>query len=131
MEILDNIKFTSDGLVPVIAQDFETKEVLMMAWANKQALESTIRTNKATYFSRSRRKLWCKGEESGNYQEIKEIRIDCDMDTVLFLVEQKGRKAACHTGHRSCFFRSLKDNGWQENNTPVMFEPEQIYQNKY
>lgn len=130
MEILDKIKFTSDGLVPVIVQDFETNEVLMMAWANKQALENTIKTNKATYFSRSRQKLWCKGEESGNYQEIKEIRIDCDMDTVLFLVEQKGSKAACHTGHRSCFYRSLKDNDWQENNTPVMFEPEQIYQNK-
>ena len=130
MEIFDKIKFSSDGLVPVIAQDFETKEVLMMAWANKQALENTVKTNKATYVSRSRGKLWCKGEESGNYQEIKEIRIACDMDTVLFLVEQKGCKAACHTGHRSCFYRSFKDNDWQENDTPMMFEPEKIYQNK-
>lgn len=130
MEIFDKIKFTPDGLVPVIAQDFETKEVLMMAWANKQALENTIKTNKATYFSRSRGKLWCKGEESGNYQEIKEIRIDCDMDTVLFLVEQKGYKAACHTGHRSCFYRSFKENEWRENDTPLMFSPDNIYQNK-
>jgi phosphoribosyl-AMP cyclohydrolase len=130
MDFFSKIKFNEHGLVPVIAQDFETNEVLMMAWANLEALENTIKTNKATYFSRSRQKLWCKGEESGNYQEIKEIRVDCDMDTVLYMVEQKGNKAACHTGHRSCFYRSLIDNDWKENNTPLMFDPKQIYQNK-
>ena len=89
MDFFKKIKFSAEGLVPVIAQDFETKEVLMMAWANLEALENTVKTNKATYFSRSRQKLWCKGEESGNYQEIKEICIDCDMDTILYLVEQR------------------------------------------
>ena len=130
MNFLEKIKFSSEGLVPVIAQDFETKEVLMMAWANLEALENTVRTNKATYFSRSRQKLWCKGEESGNYQEIKEICVDCDMDTILYLVEQKGNKAACHTGHRSCFYRSLINNAWSENETPLIFDPKEIYQNK-
>lgn len=95
-----------NGLVPVIVQDVETKEVLMLAYMNAESLALTLRTGKATYYSRSRQQLWIKGETSGHYQYVKDIRIDCDEDTILLLVEQVG--AACHTGHKSCFYRNME-----------------------
>lgn len=101
------IKFNKDGLVPAIAQDCHTKEVLMLAYMNQEAFDLTVSTKKATYFSRSRNKLWIKGETSGHFQYVKEIRYDCDCDTILLLVEQVG--AACHTGNYSCFYRKLED----------------------
>ncbi len=101
------IKFNSDGLVPCIAQDHKTKEVLMLAYMNQEAFDITVRTGLGTYYSRSRQSLWIKGETSGHYQHVKEIRYDCDCDTILLLVEQEG--AACHTGNRSCFYRKLEE----------------------
>ena len=99
--IIDNLKFNKDGLIPAIAQDWETKQVLMLAYMNKESFELTLKTGKATYFSRSRNELWVKGDTSGHYQYVKEIRFDCDNDTILLLIDQVG--AACHTGRRSCF----------------------------
>lgn len=101
------IKFNKDGLVPAIAQDYETKEVLMLAYMNQEAFDLTVKTGKGTYYSRSRQSLWIKGETSGHYQHVKEIRYDCDCDTILLLIKQDG--AACHTGNRSCFYRKLED----------------------
>lgn len=108
MEIFNEIKFDSQGLIPAITQDIHTKEVLMVAYMNKEALKKTLETGNAHYYSRSRNKLWLKGETSGHFQRVKEIAFDCDLDTILMQVEQVG--AACHTGHQSCFFRSLKNN---------------------
>lgn len=101
------LKFNSDGLVPAVAQDYETKEVLMLAYMNREAFDLTVKTGKATYYSRSRKSLWVKGETSGHFQYVKEIRYDCDCDAVLLLIEQVG--AACHTGNRSCFYRKIED----------------------
>lgn len=95
-----------NGLVPCIVQDVETKEVLMLAYMNEESLQKTLETNLATYYSRSRQALWVKGETSGHYQHVKEIRIDCDEDTILLIVKQDG--AACHTGHHSCFYRNIE-----------------------
>ena len=97
-----------NGLIPAIAQDYLTGEVLMLAFMDETAWQKTLSTGRATYYSRTRKKLWVKGETSGNIQVVKEIRIDCDNDTVLLRIDQKGG-AACHTGNRSCFFRRLKD----------------------
>ena len=105
-DFINQIKFNSDGLVPVIAQQFDTGEVLMIAWMNDQALRETVETGRMCYFSRSRQCLWRKGETSGHVQKLIELRVDCDADTLLALIDQTG--AACHTGNRSCFFRSLK-----------------------
>jgi phosphoribosyl-AMP cyclohydrolase len=113
------------GLLPVIVQDFETNEVLMLAYVNRESFDKTMETGKATYWSRSRNTLWVKGETSGNLQLVKEIRIDCDSDTVLFKVEQKGG-AACHTGYRSCFYRTVKD-GKAEIVGEKIFDPEEVY----
>ncbi len=99
------------GMVPVIAQDYRSGRVLMFAYMNREAFEETLRTRHACYFSRSRNRLWRKGEESGNFQVVREIRIDCDGDTVLLAVEQRGDGAACHEGYESCFFRTLDDSG--------------------
>lgn len=116
----------TDGLIPAIAQDFKTNEVLMLAYINEEAWNETLATGRAVYYSRSRKKLWRKGEESGNVQMIKEIRVDCDCDTVIFLVEQIGG-AACHTGHRSCFYTAVDaDGNTRELNAPV-FDPEKVY----
>lgn len=101
------------GLVPVITQDNKSGTVLMVAYANKEAFEYTVKTGKATYWSRSRNQLWCKGETSGNYQEIVDILIDCDNDTLLYKVNQLGSGSACHTGHVSCFYRHLVDGKWE------------------
>lgn len=102
-----NVDFKKgNGLVPTIVQDVKTKEVLMLAYMNEESLQKTIETKLATYYSRSRQQLWVKGETSGHYQHVKEIRIDCDEDTILLIVEQEG--AACHTGHHSCFYRTME-----------------------
>lgn len=100
------LKFNEDGLIPVVVQDAKTKEVLMLAYANEEALRKTFETGYAHYYSRSRKKLWMKGEESGNVQKVIEVRVDCDEDALLYIVEQKG--VACHTGNYSCFFRKLE-----------------------
>lgn len=107
-EFVKSIKFDEHGLVPVIAQDHLTNEVLMLAYANEEALRKTLSTGNAHYFSRSRQKLWLKGEESGHFQYVKRIFYDCDSDTILLKIEQIG--VACHTGHRSCFFSEFRDN---------------------
>lgn len=106
MNILNEIKFDEKGLVPAISQDFQSGEVLMMAYMNREAIEKTLYSGRAHYFSRSRNKLWLKGETSGHFQLVKGIYYDCDMDTILLKVEQLG--AACHTGERSCFFREIE-----------------------
>ena len=109
MKIFDQLKFDSQGLIPAVAQDEKSGDVLMMAWMNKQSLSATIGTKRATYWSRSRQKLWTKGEESGNIQEVRSVHVDCDGDVVLLKVHQVG--GACHTGHRSCFYREIVGDG--------------------
>jgi len=113
------------GLVPAIAQDAATGQVLMLAWMNREAYDETVRTGRAVYFSRSRNKLWRKGEESGNVQEVREIFVDCDADTVLLKVHQIGG-AACHEGYASCFFRKAEQDGWRVIGERV-FDPKQVY----
>ena len=113
------------GLIPAIAQDYRTGEVLMLAYMNEQAWQETLRTGQATYWSRSRQELWVKGKTSGNIQLVKEIRIDCDDDTVLFKVEQVGG-AACHKGYRSCFFRRVKGDTVEVIGERV-FDPKEVY----
>lgn len=113
------------GLIPVIAQDYRTNEVLMMAYMNREAWELTTKTGYAHYWSRSRNRLWKKGETSGNLQEVKEIRLDCDSDCVLIKIHQKG-DAACHTGYRSCFYKLVADGNIKINGQKV-FDPEQKY----
>ena len=125
MNWLAEVHFDADGLVPVIAQDVDGGRVLMVAWANREALEETVRTGRAVYWSRSRSRLWRKGEESGHTQQVREIRLDCDGDVVLYAVEQAGG-IACHTGRASCFFRRLVDGRW-ETVDPVLQDPELIY----
>lgn len=115
----------SGGLIPAIAQDAGDGAVLMMAYINREAWEETLSSGFAVYYSRSRKKLWRKGEESGNRQQVREILIDCDGDTVIFKVEQQGG-AACHTGHRSCFFRRVEGDGLVEIAHPL-FHPEDVY----
>ena len=104
---ISDIKFNEKGLIPVVAQCAQSGKVLMMAWMNKEAIKKTIETKDMFYFSRSRQKLWQKGETSGHFQKLHELRIDCDNDTILALIEQTG--SACHTGAKSCFFKSSKD----------------------
>ena len=112
MNFLDDIKWNSDGLVPAIAQDAASGRVLMVAWMNAQSLQLTVTENRAVYWSRSRQKIWRKGEESGHTQMIKELRLDCDGDVIVMQVEQLGG-IACHTGRTSCFYRVLIDGEWQ------------------
>lgn len=113
------------GLVPVVVQDFTSGEVLMTAFMNRQAWEETLKTRRATYWSRSRNQLWVKGETSGNFQEVKEILVDCDEDTVLLKVIQKG-EAACHMGFRSCFYRRVEGNELKEVGERI-FDPDEVY----
>ncbi len=123
---LDDVKFNDAGLVPVVAQSVTDGRVLMLAWANREALEETARTKRGVYFSRSRQKLWRKGEESGNVQQVHDIRLDCDGDAVLYVVEQVGG-TACHTGHESCFYKTLTPKlTWQEAE-PVVKDPAAMY----
>jgi phosphoribosyl-AMP cyclohydrolase len=115
----------SGGLVPAIVQDYETGEILMLAYMNREAFNATLSSGKATYYSRSRQTLWVKGETSGNVQMIKEIRIDCDDDTILLKVEQLG-KAACHTGYRSCFYKIVENGAIRIAGKPL-FDPKEVY----
>ncbi len=122
---LDEIKYNDDGLVPAIAQDARTGVVLMLAWMNREAVETTIAEQRAVYFSRSRQKLWRKGEESGHVQNLKDIRLDCDNDAILLRVEQVG-DIACHTGRTSCFYQGIDGDQWRALD-PVVKPSEQIY----
>jgi phosphoribosyl-AMP cyclohydrolase len=108
---INEVNWTSDGLLPAIAQDAKTGRVLMMAWMNRESLALTVKENRAVYWSRSRNKLWRKGEESGHIQNVKEIRLDCDSDVIILQVEQVAG-IACHTGRESCFYRVLKNGAW-------------------
>ncbi len=128
MNWLEEVKFNEAGLVTVIAQDKDSGRVLMLAWANREALKETVETGRGVYFSRSRNKLWRKGEESGNVQVVHEVRLDCDGDAVLYLVTQVGGMA-CHTGRESCFYRKWERDGWSVVD-PVVVDPKQLYQNK-
>ena len=125
MSALDKIQFNDKGLVPVVTQDFSSNEILMMAWMNKEALLLSVKTKKAVYFSRSRKKLWFKGEESGNTQQIIEIFTDCDQDVILLKVNQKGG-IACHTGRANCFFNKLENDKWICI-SEVIKDPKEIY----
>ncbi|HEC26238.1 MAG TPA: phosphoribosyl-AMP cyclohydrolase [Gammaproteobacteria bacterium] len=122
---LDAVKWAADGLVPAIAQDAETGSLLMMAWMNREALQQTAESGHAVYWSRSRSKLWHKGEESGHQQVVKELRLDCDNDVILIKVEQKGG-IACHTGRESCFYQRYQNGQWQSVE-PVLKDPKEIY----
>jgi phosphoribosyl-AMP cyclohydrolase len=125
MSWLDKINWDANGLVPVIAQDYKTDKVLMFAWMNREALSLTNDTKQAVYWSRSRNKLWQKGEESGHVQKVHEIRLDCDEDVILLKVEQVGG-IACHTGRHNCFFKKLESGNWRIDQ-PVIKNPEDIY----
>jgi phosphoribosyl-AMP cyclohydrolase len=125
MDWLDEIRWTSDGLVPAVTQEFATGRVLTLAWMNREALAKTVETREAHYWSRSRGKLWHKGEESGHVQKVRSVRLDCDADVVLLVVEQHGG-IACHTARESCFYRRLEDGVWVETD-PVLKDPREIY----
>jgi phosphoribosyl-AMP cyclohydrolase len=124
---LDKVSWT-DGLVPVIAQEFGTNQVLMFAFMNREALQLTVETGHAVYWSRSRGKLWHKGEESGHMQKVHELRLDCDADVILMTVEQIGG-IACHTGRHDCFFQKLENGEWKTDK-PVIKNPEEIYKHE-
>ena len=127
MNLMNNLKFNSQNLIPAIIQDVNNNEVLMMAYMNKESLIKTLKTGKTHFYSRSRQKIWKKGETSGHTQTVKEILIDCDMDTLLIKVQQQG--GACHTGYRSCFFRKVEGNF---DNLRIIakkvFDPEKVYE---
>lgn len=125
---LDEINWTVDGLVPVIAQELGSDKVLMFAFMNRAALQLTVETGQAVYWSRSRNKLWHKGEESGHVQKVHEIRLDCDEDVILLSVEQIGG-IACHTGRHNCFFKKLVDGKWVTDQ-PVLKNPQEIYRHE-
>ena len=122
---LDDIHWNEDGLIPAIAQDAESGDVLMLAWMNRESLARTLDEGEAVYWSRSRGRLWKKGERSGHVQRVSEIRLDCDSDTLVLTVEQRGG-IACHTGRRRCFFKELRDGRWQSVG-PVLEDPQRIY----
>jgi phosphoribosyl-AMP cyclohydrolase len=122
---LEAVRFNEDGLIPVIAQETRTGVILMVAWMNQEALRLTVEEGRAVYWSRSRKKLWRKGEESGHRQRVIEIRLDCDEDVILLEVEQAGG-IACHTGRHHCFFRTLRNGRW-EVTEPVVKDPQSIY----
>ncbi len=125
---LDEIRWTDDGLVPAIAQDADNGDILMMAWMNPESLRLSVEEGQAVYWSRSRGKLWRKGESSGHQQVLRDIRLDCDADVILLKVEQKGG-IACHTGRRSCFYRTLENGQWVSAE-PVLKDPNAIYSSK-
>lgn len=122
---LDKVRWSDDGLVPVVAQDAASGRVLMHAWMNRESLAETVRTGEAVYWSRSRCRLWRKGEESGHVQRVREIRLDCDQDALLVRVDQAGG-VACHTGRESCFFLKLDEEKWADVD-PVLKDPREIY----
>ncbi|MEJ1342362.1 MAG: phosphoribosyl-AMP cyclohydrolase [Candidatus Sedimenticola sp. (ex Thyasira tokunagai)] len=123
-QVLDELPYNSDGLVPAIAQQHDSGEVLMMAWMNRDALEETLQKGRVCYWSRSRRKLWRKGESSGQVQELKEVRFDCDGDTLLLQVDQTG--PACHTGRRSCFYNAVRGDRVEVVSEPLI-DPDRLY----
>jgi len=125
---LDEVVFDSEGLIPAIAQEVGTGRLLMTAWMNREALAETVRSGRAVYWSRSRKRLWRKGEESGHVQQIRQVRLDCDGDVIMLEVEQVGG-IACHTGHGRCFFRKLENGMWVEVE-PVLKDPGKIYDSK-
>ena len=125
MSFLDEIPWNEHDLVAVVAQDFASGKVLTVAWMNREALAETVKRGEAVYWSRSRGKLWRKGEESGHVQKVREVRLDCDADALLLMVEQVGG-IACHTGHARCFFRKLEDGRWVAVD-PVLKDPKLIY----
>lgn len=125
---LDELVFDADGLIPAVAQETGTGKVLMLAWMNREALSETVRSGRAVYWSRSRKRLWRKGEDSGHAQLIREVRLDCDADVIVLEVEQIGG-IACHTGHGRCFFRKLENGMWVETES-VLKDPGQIYESK-
>jgi phosphoribosyl-AMP cyclohydrolase len=125
---LNKVNWTHDGLIPAITQEAGTGKVLMFAWMDREALKLTVETGQAVYWSRSRKKLWRKGEESGHVQKVKEIRLDCDEDVILLTVEQLGG-IACHTGRHSCFFQKLESKQWVTDE-PVLKNPEEIYRHE-
>ena len=125
MSFLDEVPWNDDGLIAAVAQDLKSHRVLTVAWMNREALKQTVETQQAVYWSRSRRKLWRKGEESGHVQKVREVRIDCDSDAILLKVEQAGG-IACHTGRESCFFRKLEGGKWVTID-PVLKDPALIY----
>lgn len=124
-QLLKDIKFNEQGLIPAIAQSHDSKEVLMMAWMNADAIKETLETGRVCYYSRSRGKLWRKGESSGQVQTLKKFRIDCDRDTVLMFVDQIG--VACHTGRRSCFFEEVSEDGRIKVVADVLKSPDELY----
>lgn len=126
MSWIQSIKWDKDGLVPVIAQDYKTNKILMFAWMNQEALELTQKNKKAFYWSRSRKKIWEKGEESGHVQNVHEIRLDCDGDVILLKIEQI-ENIACHTGRETCFYQKLDDKNMWVTDYPVIKEPKDIY----
>lgn len=123
-DFIAKIKFNKEGLVPVIAQQYDSKEVLMMAWMNQEAIKLTLTHKEVWYYSRSRQKLWRKGESSGQIQKLVEMRFDCDGDTLLIFIDQQG--VACHTGRRSCFFNAWRDGKAIETSKPLI-DPNQLY----
>lgn len=123
---LDTIQWTADGLVPVIAQQHDSGRVVMFAWMNRESLALTVETGYAVYWSRSRQKLWRKGEESGHQQKVLDLQLDCDADVLLIKIQQQGG-IACHTGRESCFYRSLENGEWQSRE-PILKDPSHIYQ---
>lgn len=125
---LDEVNWDANGLVPVIAQEHDTGDVVMFAWMNREALQLSSETKQAVYWSRSRNRLWRKGEESGHVQKIHEIRLDCDEDVVLLKIEQVGG-IACHTGRHSCFFKKLENENWLVDQ-PVIKDPQEIYKHE-
>lgn len=127
-EIVSKLKFDDKGLVTAVAQDFKTGEILMLAHMNEESFRKTVETGQAVYWSRSRKKLWHKGEESGNVQNVKELLIDCDGDAIVMKIEQVG-DAACHTGNRSCFYRKLEDGTLVDVGVKI-FDPEKVYKKK-
>ncbi len=128
MSWLDEVNWDTNGLVPVIAQEYDTGKVLMFAWMNREALQLTSESKQAVYWSRSRNKLWRKGEESGHIQKVHDIRLDCDEDVILINVEQVGG-IACHTGRHNCFFKKLDNNQWLTDQ-PVIKHPDEIYKHE-
>ena len=125
MSFLDQVKWNKDGFAPVITQEFKTKQVLTLAWMNKEALQLTVETGHVVYWSRSRNKIWHKGEQSGNQQLIKSIRLDCDQDAILLEVEQIGG-IACHTGRHHCFYQQLQNDEWVTTES-VLKDPKEMY----
>ncbi len=123
-EVIESLPFNADGLLPAIAQQYDSGEVLMMAWMNREALDETLGTGRVCYFSRSRQKLWRKGESSGQVQMLKDLRLDCDGDTILLIVDQTG--PACHSGRRSCFYNAVRGDRLEVISDPLI-SPEELY----